>query len=392
MLSFCDVKMTRVKITYKIPFNKPHLTNKEITYISSAHSFGQLSGDGYYTKECHKWLEKHFNTQKAFLTHSCTSALDMMAILTNIKPGDEIIMPSFNFTSSANAVVLRGGIPVFVDIRPDTLNINEELIEEAITPKTKAIFVVHYAGISCEMDTIKKIAKKYNLFVLEDAAQGFLSKYKNQYLGTIGEMGAYSFHETKNVISGEGGALLVNDPKFIERAEIIREKGTNRNKFFRGEVDKYTWVDIGSSYLPGEITAAFLIAQFEKAHQITKKRLAIWSKYFKHLEKLEKSGFITRPSVPKECQHNGHLFYILTKNLNIRDGLIKFLKNKGILSVFHYIPLHSSPAGKKYTRFVGSMSVTTNSSDTLIRLPLFYDITNKEIEYVIDCISKFFKK
>lgn len=377
---------------WKIPFNKPHLTHKEMGYISHAHSLGQLSGDGFYTKKCHEWIEKNIKAKKALLTNSCSSALDMMAILINIQNGDEVIMPSFNFTSTANAVVLRGGTPVFVDIRPDTLNIDEKLIEEAITSKTRAIFVMHYAGVSCEMDGIKNIAKKHRLFILEDAAQGFLSTYKGKYLGTIGDLGAYSFHETKNIISGEGGVLLINDKKFIKRAEIIREKGTNRSQFFRGEVDKYTWVDVGSSYLPGEIVSAFLMAQLERAHEITNKRLKVWNAYNKYLESLEKSGFLRRPIVPEECHHNGHTYYLLTKNSKTRDRLIDFLKKRGILSVFHYIPLHSSPSGKKYTRFAGNMSVTNRVSGTLIRLPLFYDITEKEIEYVVKSINDFFKK
>lgn len=381
-----------IKNKWKIPFNKPHLTGNEVGYITHAYSLGQLSGDGYYSQKCHIWLENNIGVKKALLTHSCTTALDMMTMLINIQPKDEVIMPSFNFTSTANAVVLRGGIPVFIDICPDTLNMDEKLIEEAITPKTKAIFVVHYAGVGCEMDTIQKIAKKHNLYVLEDAAQGFLSKYKNRYLGTIGEMGAYSFHETKNVISGEGGALLINDQKFIERAEIIREKGTNRNKFFRGQVDKYTWVDIGSSYLPGEITAAFLMAQLDEAQVITQKRIQIWNKYHKKLEPLEKAGLIRRPIIPKDCEHNGHLYYILTQNLETRNKLIEFLKEKGILSVFHYVPLHSSPAGKKYCRSVGNMSVTDTVSDTLLRLPLFCDITEKEVDFICKSIFDFYSK
>lgn len=378
--------------TFKIPFNKPHLTHKEMGYISHAHSLGQLSGDGFYTKKCHQWLEKNTGTKKVLLTHSCTGALEMMATLTDIKADDEVIMPSFNFTSTANAVVLRGGIPVFVDIRSDTLNLDEKLIEEAITKKTKAIFVVHYGGVACEMDTIKKIVKRNKLYLLEDAAQGILSTYKGKFLGTIGDMGAYSFHETKNVTSGEGGALLINDKRFIERAEIIREKGTNRSKFFRGEVDKYTWVDIGSSYLPGEITSAFLLAQLEEAYKITKKRVQIWNRYHKYLELLEKSGSIRRPIVPKECQHNGHLYYILTQNLKTRNKLIEFLKKRGILSVFHYIPLHSSPAGKRFGYFIGDMKVTNAIADNLVRLPLFYDITEAEVEYVAQSVKDFFEK
>lgn len=379
-------------LKFKIPFNKPHLTHKEMGYISHAHSLGQLSGDGFYTQECHKWLEKNLNAKKALLTNSCTSAMEMMAILINIKHGDEIIMPSFTFSSTANAVVLRGGIPVFVDIRPDTLNIDEQSIENSITKKTKAIFVVHYAGVGCEMDKIKSIAKKHKLFVLEDAAQGILSKYKNQYLGTIGDMGAFSFHETKNIISGEGGALLINNPAYIERAEIIREKGTNRDQYFRGQVDKYTWVDIGSSYLPGEMVAAFLMAQLEDIKRITQKRIKIWNIYHQSLEDLEKAGYFKRPIIPPNISHNGHLYYILLPSLKIRNKFMEFLKKRDILTVFHYIPLHSSPAGKKYGRYVGKMEITDKTSDTLVRLPLFYDITEKEIDYIVETIYDFFKK
>lgn len=381
-----------MKSRYKIPYNKPHLTNKEIGYISHAHSLGQLAGDGFYTKKCHTLIEESMGCKKCLLTHSCTAGLEMMAILSNVKPGDEVIMPSFTFVTTANAFVMRGAVPVFVDIRKDTLNIDERLIEIAITPKTKAIVVVHYAGVSCEMDTINKIAKKYKLLVFEDAAQGFLSQYKGRYLGTLGDMAAFSFHETKNVISGEGGALIVNNKKFAERAEIVREKGTNRNKFMKGQVDKYTWVDIGSSYLPGEIIAAFLYAQLEAASSITKQRVKIWNKYHKKLEDLEKKGLIRRPFIPPYAQHNGHLYYIITKNTEIRNRLIGFLKKKGILAPFHYVPLHSSPAGKKYTRFVGTMEITDRIASTLIRLPLFYDITDKEIEYVAQSIYDFFKK
>lgn len=376
----------------KIPLNKPHITHKEMGYISHAHQIGQLSGDGFYTKKCHEWLEKNLGTKKALLTHSCTGALEMMVILINIQSGDEVIMPSFTFPSTANSVILRGGKPVFIDIRSDTLNMDEKLIEQAITPKTKALFPVHYAGVACEMDTIIKIANQYNLFILEDAAQGFLAKYRGKYLGTIGDMGAYSFHETKNVISGEGGAILMNKAKYINRAEIIREKGTNRNQFFRGQVDKYTWVDLGSSYLPGEIIAAFLMAQLEKAKIITKKRVKIWERYHSLLKDLEDGGYIRRPFVPKECQHSGHLYYILVDNLIIRHKLITYLKKKNILSVFHYVPLHSSPAGKKYARFVGKMKITNEVSDTLIRLPLFYDITRQEIDHTVQSIYDFFKK
>lgn len=379
------------KIEYKIPFNKPYFTPNELKYIKNAYTLGQLSGNGFYTKKCHQWVEEKIGCQKVLLTQSGTSALEMLAILAKIKPGDEIIMPSFTFVTTASAFVLRGGIPVFVDIRPDTLNINENLMEEAITPRTKAIMVVHYAGVGCEMDKIREIAKKHKILVLEDAAQAFLAKYKGKYLGTFGNLAAVSFHETKNIISGEGGAILINDIKFVEPSEIVWEKGTNRNKFLRGEIDKYTWVDVGSSYLPSEAIAAFLYAQLEKSSQIISRRIKIWNKYHKELLSLEKDGFIRRPIVPKDCLHNGHIYYILLKNIDVRTRLINFLKKKGILSVFHYIPLHSSPAGKKYCRYVGKMNVTDRVSETLLRLPLFYEITDKEIEYIVDSIKSFFK-
>lgn len=375
-----------------IPFNKPHLTNKEMGYISKAHALGKLAGDGFYTKQCHALLERKTKTQKALLTHSCTGALEMMAILANIKPGDEVIIPSFTFVSTANAFVLRGAIPVFVDIRPDTLNIDETLIEEAITNKTKAIVPVHYAGVGCEMDVIMSIAQKHNLFVLEDAAQGYLSTYKGKMLGAIGDMGAYSFHETKNIISGEGGALLVNKKSLIERAEIIREKGTNRSKFFRGQVDKYTWVDIGSSYLPGEIVAAFLFAQLEQSVEINKKRMKIWQKYNDAFADLEKQGYLRRPIIPESCTHNAHMYYILTENLEVRTKLLEYLQKQNILSVFHYIPLHSSPAGKKFGRTHGKLPVTNHISDSLTRLPLFYDLTQAEVTHVIRSVQNFFLK
>lgn len=373
-----------------IPFNKPHLTTKELGYIQEAHERGMLSGDGIFTKRCHAWLEKNLSAKKALLTHSCTAALEMMAFLTILRPGDEVIMPSFTFVSTANAFVLRGAVPVFVDIRPDTQNINELLIENAISKKTRAIMVVHYAGVSCEMDTILRIAKKHNLIVLEDAAQGFRAKYKEKYLGTLGDLGAFSFHETKNIISGEGGALLINKSKYIEKAEIIREKGTNRSKFFRGQVDKYTWVGLGSSYLPGEVIAAFLMAQFEKSEDITRKRINFWNIYHDALRGLEDRGFLQRPFIPKECTHNGHMYYILLRNLETRGRLIEKLKKEGIMSVFHYIPLHSSSAGKKFSRYVGSMKVTNNTSNTLLRLPLYYDLTEKDIHRVIDIVKNFF--
>lgn len=375
----------------KIPFNKPYLTGKEIAYIKKAHALGQLAGDGIFTKKCQAWIEKNIGCKKCFLTHSGTAALEMMAILSGIGPGDEVIMPSFTFASCANAVVLRGATPVFVDIREDTLNINANLVEKAITPRTRAILVVHYAGVGCEMDAIREFARRYKLLLLEDAAQGLLSQYKGQYLGTFGEMAALSFHETKNVIAGEGGALLLNDRKIIEKAEVVWEKGTNRSKFFRGEIDKYSWVDIGSSYLPGEIVAAFLLAQLEEARKLTKKRIGLWNKYHKGLESLEKGGYIRRPAIPPKVKHNGHLYYILTSNPKMRKELIEFLKERGILAVFHYVPLHSSPAGKRYARAFGQLSVTESISDRLLRLPLFYDLKKQEIELVIKSIKDFFK-
>lgn len=375
----------------KIPFNKPYLTGKEIAYIKKAHTLGQLAGDGIFTEKCQNWIERNIGCKKCFLTHSGTAALEMMAILSGIGPGDEVIMPSFTFASCANAVVLRGATPVFVDIKEDTLNINENLIEKAITPRTRAILVVHYAGVGCEMDSIKEIARKHNLLLLEDTAQGLLSQYKGQYLGTFGEMAALSFHETKNVIAGEGGALLLNDRKIIDKAEVVWEKGTNRSKFFRGEVDKYSWVDIGSSYLPGEIVAAFLLAQLEEARKLTKKRIGLWNKYHNGLETLEKGGYIRRPIIPLEIKHNGHLYYILTNNPKTREKLIEFLRKKSILAVFHYVPLHSSPAGKRYGRTVGRLPVTESVSSRLLRLPLFYDLKRQEIEFVIESVQDFFR-
>lgn len=376
----------------KVPFNLPYIGKEELSNIKRAHRMGQLSGDGYFTKACNFWLEKKLNARKVLLTHSCTAALEMMGILANVEKGDEIIMPSFTFVSTANAFVLRGATPVFVDIREDTLNINEELIENAVTKKTKAIVAVHYAGVTCEMDKIRKIAKKYNLLVFEDAAQAFLGKYKNKYSGTIGDLGAFSFHETKNVISGEGGALIINDPQFIERAEIIREKGTNRSRFLRGEIDKYTWVDIGSSYLPGELIAAFLLAQLRKSKKINKKRVAIWNYYYKNLADLERQGFLKRPTIPHKITHNGHLFYILTRDITTRPRLMEYLKSQDINTVFHYVPLHSSPAGLRYGKTSGSLSVTDDYSQKLIRLPLFYDMTISQAERVVKEIKNFYEK
>ena len=365
-----------------IPFNKPHLTGKELHYISEAHAKGHLSGDGPFTKKCHAWLEQRIGCTKALLTHSCTGALEMSALLAEIQPGDEVIMPSYTFVSTANAFVLRGGVPVFVDIRPDTLNLDETKIEAAITPRTKVIVPVHYAGVGCEMDAIMAIAARHKLLVIEDAAQGIMSAYKGRPLGGIGHLGATSFHETKNIISGEGGALFVNDGRFAERAEIIREKGTNRSKFFRGQVDKYTWVDLGSSYLPSELIAAFLYAQMEHVEEITRRRLELYAGYRDAFQALEQRGIARLPFVPEGCVHNAHMFYLLLKDLETRTRLIAHLKQQGIMSVFHYIPLHSSPAGMKYGRVSGDLRVTDEISDRLLRLPLYYDMTNAEQEHV----------
>lgn len=354
-----------------VPFNRPHMTGKELSYIAQAHQNHRLAGDGPFTAACSRWLEERTGTRKALLTHSCTAALDMAAILADIRPGDEVIMPSFTFVSTANAFVLRGGVPVFVDIRPDTLNIDESLIETAITPRTRAVVPVHYAGVGCSMEAIIDIARRRDLLVIEDAAQGVMSEHRGRSLGAIGHLGTVSFHETKNVISGEGGALLVNDPRFVERAEIIREKGTDRSRFFRGETDKYTWVDIGSSYLPGEIIAAFLWAQLEEAQAITARRLDLWNRYHARLEASERAGRIRRPIVPQGCRHNAHMYYILLPSGAHRTRLIARLKERGISTVFHYVPLHSSPAGRRFARASGSMANTDQLSSRLLRLPLW---------------------
>lgn len=354
-----------------IPFNKPYMTGKELWYIAQAHAQGHLAGDGNFTKLCSRWLEQRTGSSKALLTHSCTAALEMAAMLANLGHGDEVIMPSYTFVSTANAFVLRGATPVFVDIRPDTLNIDETLIEAAITPRTKAIVVVHYAGVGCEMDAIMDVARRHNLIVIEDAAQGIMSTYKGRPLGSIGHMGCLSFHETKNIISGEGGALLINHPEFVERAEIIREKGTNRSLFFRGQVDKYTWCDLGSSFLPGELITAFLWAQMEAADTITAQRLQLWAQYNQALEVFEKKGLIRRPIVPAHCLQNAHMYYVLLQNLAARTQFIERLKAVGIGAVFHYVPLHSAPAGRKFGRAHGKMDVTESHSERLVRLPLW---------------------
>ena len=368
-----------------IPFNKPYISGKEHDYIRKAVALGQLAGDGFFTKKCSDWIESTTNCTKALITHSCTAALEISAILANIQPGDEVIMPSYTFVSSANAFVLRGGVPVFVDIKKDTLNIDPELISKAITPKTKAILVVHYAGVSCEMEKIIDIAKENNLLIIEDAAQGVLSKYKNNYLGSIGDIGCYSFHETKNIISGEGGAILINNEQFIERAEIIRQKGTNRTKFNDGLIDKYSWLDIGSSYLSGELISAFLLSQLECADFITNKRLELWNKYYFVFSKLAEEGLCQIPSIPKAVDHNGHIFYLILKNKRHRNEFIRKMNTKKINCVFHYIPLHSSPAGQKYGRISGELKNTVMVSDGLVRLPLWI---NLEVDKVIKAATE----
>lgn len=374
----------------KIPFNKPYMTGKELWYISQAHHLGHLSGDGPFTHKCHAWLEERIGCSRALMTNSCTAALEMAAILTDIQPGDEVIMPSYTFVSTANAFVLRGAIPVFIDIRPDTLNIDETKIEEAITTKTRAIVPVHYAGVACEMDTIMAIAEKHGPMVIEDAAQGIMCNYKGRSLGSIGHLAALSFHETKNIISGEGGALLVNDERFVERAEIIREKGTNRSKFFRGEVDKYTWVDVGSSFLPSELISAFLYAQMEEADAITARRLALWKEYHDFFADMECAGQLRRPIIPGDCTHNAHMYYILLRTLDERNRLLTYLKSHGIHGVFHYVPLHDSPGGRKYGRLGGDLSQTVDLSDRLIRLPLWVGLPSDEMLHVCESVRNFF--
>lgn len=371
-----------------IPFNKPYMTGKELYYIAEAKFGNMLAGDGPFTMRCHRWLEQRTGCSKALLTHSCTAALDMAALLLDIQPGDEIIMPSYTFVSTANAFVLRGGVPVFVDIREDTLNLDERLIEAAITSCAKAIVPVHYAGVACEMDTIMAIARRHGLKVVEDAAQGVMSSYKGRALGSIGDLGAYSFHETKNVISGEGGALLVNDPALVLRAEIIREKGTDRSRFFRGEVDKYTWQEVGSSFLPGELIAAFLWAQLEEAERITNDRLASWARYHELLEPLEAKGILRRPVIPEECRHNAHMYYVLLELGIDRQAVIDDLKRNEIYSVFHYVPLHSSPAGERYGRVHGSLDMTTRQSERLIRLPLWVGLSLENQEQVVRQLAR----
>lgn len=375
-----------------INFNIPTYTNHTIEYISDVLKNGHTSGDGKYTKLCHEWFKNKLNCKQALLVHSGTAALEEAAILADLKVGDEVIMPSYTFCSTANAFVLQGAVPVFIDIRSDTLNIDEKKIEDAITPKTKAICCVHYAGVACEMDVIMKIAKKYNLLVIEDAAQAFNSYYKGIPLGTIGDMGCFSFHETKNIMSGEGGLFVTNNSKIAERAEIIREKGTNRSKFFRGQVDKYTWVDKGSSYLPSDIIGAYLYSILEISDNIQSKRKIIWNKYYNAFAKYEKQGKIRRPIIPTYATNNAHMFYLLFNDLEIRTRFISYLKEKNIQSVFHYIPLHSSPAGRMYCRSHGNLIKTNLLSDNLVRLPLYYDMDEKTQNLIIESTSEFLSK
>jgi dTDP-4-amino-4,6-dideoxygalactose transaminase len=374
----------------QIPFNRAFIAGTEKEYIDAAINFNSLSGNGIFTAKCHRWLEVSFFAEKALLTHSCTAALEMSAILAEIEPGDEVIMPSYTFVSTANAFLLRGGVPVFVDIKPETMNIDESLIEKAITEKTKVIVPVHYAGVACAMDEILSLAEKYNLLVIEDAAQAMQCTYKGRSLGSMGQLATLSFHETKNINCGEGGALLINDAHFTKRAEIIWQKGTNRNQFFRGEVDKYSWVDIGSSFLPSELNAAFLFAQMEMAEAVTAKRLDLWKKYHAELMPLSDSGKLEIPVIAENCRHNAHMFYIKTKDLQERTALIQHLKAQGITSVFHYVPLHTSAAGAKYSRFSGEDKYTTRESERLLRLPLYYELSKKEVAFIVQSIKDFY--
>lgn len=371
-----------------IPFNRPYITGTEIENINKAHEYGQLAGDGFFTKSCHSWLEKNLEVQKSLLTHSCTAALEMCAILLDIQKGDEVIMPSYTFVSTANAFVLRGACPIFVDINPSTLCIDEYLAEEAITAKTKAIVVVHYAGVSCNLDRVAEISRKYNIPIVEDAAQAITSTYKGRYLGSVGDLATLSFHETKNIISGEGGALLINNKAFIERAEIIREKGTNRSKFTRGQVDKYSWVDIGSSFLPGELISAFLYAQLTHSEGIIERRMDIWNRYQKGFENIERMGFARRPIIPPYSDHNAHMYYLILNSEVVRNEFIARMRNEcSIQCVFHYIPLHSSSSGDKYSKSHGRLDVTDTISKCLVRLPLWIGV-EKYQEFIIESSIK----
>ena len=374
-----------------ISFNKPPYVGEEIKYIEEAVKAQKICGDGQFTKKCNKWFEDKTGAAKVLLTTSCTHATELAALLLDIQPGDEVIMPAYTFVSTADAFVLRGATAVFVDINPKTMNIDENLIEDAITEKTKAIVPVHYAGVSCEMDKIMEIAKKHNLYVVEDAAQGVMSTYKGKALGTIGDYGCYSFHETKNYSMGEGGALLIRDGKNAELADIIREKGTNRSKFFRGQIYKYTWVEAGSSYLPSDMNAAYLWAQLQKADEINENRLQSWNRYYEGLKDLEEAGKIELPYIPEYCEHNAHMFYIKAKDLEERSALITYLKENGVTAVFHYIPLHTAPAGKEYGRFHGKDKYTTKESERIIRLPMYYELDEQDAKKVMDLIHTFYK-
>ena len=387
----CKPREAENVATEPIPFNLPYATGNELVYAAEAQRNFHLSGDGAFTKRCHRWIEQRTGCARALLTHSCTSALDMAALLLDIERGDEVILPSYTFVSTANAFVLRGAIPVFVDIREDTLNLDEKLIEDAITPRTRAIVPVHYAGVSCEMDAILAIAGRHGLRVVEDAAQGIMAGYKGRALGAIGDLGSFSFHETKNIISGEGGSLLVNDPALAVRAEIMREKGTDRGRFFRGEVDKYTWQDLGSSFLPGELTAAWLWAQLEQAEQITEVRIASWRRYHDMLAPLEQQGLLRRPTVPPDCQHNGHLYYVVLAPEIDRQKVLDAFRQNRIGAVFHYVPLHSSPAGMRFGRAHGELALTTSLSERLIRLPMWVGLTEAQQQRVVDVLSTFSK-
>ncbi|MGC0940071.1 dTDP-4-amino-4,6-dideoxygalactose transaminase [Pantoea agglomerans] len=374
-----------------IPFNAPPIVGTEIEYMQSAMNSGKLCGDGGFTRRCQQWMEQRFGSKKVLLTPSCTASLEMAALLIDLQPGDEVIMPSYTFVSTANAFVLRGARIVFVDVRPDTMNIDETLIEAAITEKTRAIVPVHYAGVACEMDTIMALAAKHKLFVIEDAAQGVMSRYKGRALGTIGHIGCFSFHETKNYTAGgEGGATLINDASLVERAEIVREKGTNRSQFFRGQVDKYTWRDMGSSYLMADLQAAYLWAQLEAAEGINQQRLRIWQRYYDALQPLAAQGRISLPVIPASCEHNAHMFYIKLRDQDDRQVLINWMKEAEILTVFHYIPLHSSPAGERFSQFVGDDRFTTRESERLLRLPLFYNLSDNNQSTVISSLLSFF--
>lgn len=378
-------------MSYAIPFNRPPRTGNEDQYVLAAMRSDKISGDGEFSRLCQRWFEQQLGCPKALLTPSCTQALEMAAMLIDIQPGDEVIMPSYTFVSTANAFALRGAKIVFVDIRPDTMNIDESIIESAITPKTKAIVPVHYAGVGCEMDTIMSIAGRHGLFVIEDAAQGMSSTYNSKLLGSIGHMAAYSFHETKNCTSGgEGGLLIINDGRFVERAEVIREKGTNRSQFFRGMVDKYTWVDLGSSYLPSELQAAYLWGQLEWADKIMQNRLLTWHGYREALEDLEQKDLIELPTIPNQCKHNGHMFYVKCRNIDERTALLAHLKSGGIYAVFHYVPLHSAPAGLKFSRFHGDDRYTTQESSRLVRLPIWYGIESETTAHIANNVRTFY--